>query len=116
MALYQPTNIFPSSFAGRGGGTVDALQPLTVSWQVNGNSAMTGYQIEIFQNTTVSTQVYDSGRVNISPFWGVGSTGETRYYSVDVQGPGLVNGYAPGYKLQITQYWNGGSITGQLQP
>jgi len=115
MALYQPTNIFPSSFAGRGGGTVDALQPLTVSWQVNGNSAMTGYQIEIFQNTTVSTQVYDSGRVNISPFWGVGSTGETRYYSVDVQGPGLVNGYAPGYKLQITQYWNGGSIK-QLSP
>lgn len=111
MPLYQPTNIFPSSFAGRGGGTVDASQPFAVSWQVNGNTAMTGYQIEIFQNTAASLRVYSSGRVNISPFWGVSSTGETRYYRVDIQNPGLVNGYAPGYKLQITQYWNGGSVT-----
>ena len=115
MALYQPTNIFPSSFAGRGGGTVDAARPLTVSWQVNGNSAMTGYQIEIFQNTAASAQVYSSGKVNISPFWGVSSTGQTRYYSMDIPSAGLVNGYSNGYKLQITQYWNGGSIQ-QLSP
>lgn len=115
MPLYQPTNIFPSSFAGRGGGTVDASQPLTVSWQVNGNSAMTGYQIEIFQNTTAALRVYNSGQVNITPFWGVSSTGQTQYYSVDIQNPGLVNGYAPGYKLQITQYWDGGSIP-QMSP
>lgn len=115
MALYQPTNIFPSSFAGRGGGTVDAARPLTVSWQVNGNSAMTGYQIEIFQNTAASARVYSSGKVNIPPFWGVSSTGQTQYYSVDIPSPGLVNGYSNGYKLQITQYWNGGSIQ-QLSP
>ena len=110
MALYQPTNIFPSSFAGRGGGTVDAGRPLTVSWQMNGNSAMTGYQIEIFQNTAASVRVYSSGRVNVPPFWGVSSTGQTQYYHVDIPNPGLVNGYDPGYKLQITQYWDGGSI------
>ncbi len=110
MALYQATNIFPSSFAGRGGGTVDARQPLTVSWQVNGNSAMTGYQIEIFQNTAASTRVYSSGRVDIAPFWGVDYTGKIRYFSTDIQNPGLVNGYASGYKLQITQYWDGGSV------
>lgn len=115
MPLYQPTNIFPSSFAGQGGGTVDAAEPLTVSWQVNGNSAMTGYQIEIFQNTTASTRVYSSGQVNISPFWGVSPTGEVRYYSVSIPNPNLVNGYAPGYKLQITQYWDGGSIQ-QISP
>lgn len=115
MALYQPTNIFPSSFAGRGGGTVDASQPLTVSWQVNGNSAMTGYQIDIFQNTVSSTRVYTSGVVNISPFWGVSSTGDTKYYSVTIPNPNLVNGFADGYKLQITQYWNGGSIQ-QISP
>lgn len=115
MALYQPTNIFPSSFAGRGGGTVDASKPLTVSWQVNGNSAMTGYQIDIFQNTTASTRVYTSGQVNIPPFWGVSSTGQTQYYTVTIQNPNLVNGYASGYKMQITQYWNGGSIQ-QISP
>lgn len=115
MPLYQPTNIFPSSFAGQGGGTVDASQPLTVSWQVNGSSAMTGYQIEIFQNTTASARVYNSGQVTVSPFWGVSSTGQTQYYSVTIPSPGLVNGYAPGYKLQITQFWNGGSVK-QLSP
>lgn len=115
MPLYQPTNIFPSSFAGRGGGTVDASQSLTVSWQVNGSSAMTGYQIEIFQNTGNPTRVYDSGKVDIAPFWGVSSTGETKYYSVTIADPNLVNGYENGYKLQITQYWNGGSIQ-QLSP
>ena len=115
MALYQPTNIFPSSFAGRGGGTVDASRPLTISWQVNGSSAMTGYQIEIFQNTTASKRVYSSGLVDISPFWGVSSTGEVQYYSVTVPVPDLVNGYTSGYKLQITQFWDGGSIQ-QLSP
>lgn len=115
MPLYQPTNIFPSSFAGQGGGTVDASQPLTVSWQVNGSSAMTGYQIEIFQNTTASARVYNSGQVTIPPFWGVSSTGQTQYYSVTIPSPGLTNGYAPGYKLQITQFWNGGSIQ-QISP
>lgn len=115
MALYQPTNIFPSSFAGRGGGTVDASQPLTVSWQVNGNSAMTGYQIDIFQNTVSSTRVYTSGVVNIPPFWGVSSSGKTQYYSVTIPNPNLTNGFADGYKMQITQYWNGGSIQ-QMSP
>lgn len=115
MALYQPTNIFPSSFAGRGGGTVDAEQPLTVSWQVNGNSAMTAWQVDIYQNTTASQRVYTSGKVDITPFWGVSSTGEPQYFSADIQNPGLVNGYAPGYKLEITQWWNSGSIK-QLSP
>lgn len=115
MSLYQPTNIFPSSFAGQGGGTVDASQPLTVSWQVNGNSAMTGYQIEIFQNTVSSTRVYNSGQVTIPPFWGVSSTGQTRYYSVTIPNSNLVNGFSSGYKMQITQYWDGGSIQ-QISP
>lgn len=114
MALYQPTNIFPSSFAGQGGGTVDATQPLTVSWQVNGNSAMTAWQIDIYQNTTASALVYTSGKVNISPFWGVSPMGDPQYFSTEIN-PTLVNSYEPGYKLQITQWWNGGSIQ-QLSP
>lgn len=115
MALYQPTNIFPSSFAGQGGGTVDAAQPLTVSWQVNGSSALKAYQIEIFQNTGAASRVYNSGKVNISPFWGVSATGEIQYFSVTIPNAGLVNGYANGYKMQITQFWNGGSVQ-QLSP
>lgn len=109
MPLYQPTNIFPSSFAGTGGGTVDAARPITISWQVNGNSAMTGYQIEIYENTTASTRVFNSGKVTISPFWGTNSQGEVQYFSAEIR-PSLTNGFTAGYKMRITQYWDGGSV------
>lgn len=119
MPLYQPTNIFPSSFAGVGGGVVDVTQPLTVSWQVNGSSAMTYYQIQIYENTTASALVYNSGQTAVNPpFYGVTSTGEVQYFTVTIQPSALSslsNGFSSGYKMQITQWWNGGSIQ-QLSP
>jgi hypothetical protein len=119
VALYQPTNIFPSSFAGVGGGVVDVTQPLTVSWQVNGSSAMTAYQIKIYENTTASKLVYNSDRVNLQhPFYGMTSTGDVNYFQVTIpanQLTNLSNGFSSGYKMLITQWWNGGSIQ-QLSP
>lgn len=119
MALYQPTNIFPSSFAGVGGGVVDVTQPLTVSWQVNGSSAMTAYQIKIYENTTASKLVYNSDRVNLQhPFYGMTSTGDVNYFQVTIPANRLINlsnGFSSGYKMLITQWWNGGSIQ-QLSP
>lgn len=114
MPLYQPTNIFPSSFAGVGGGVIDVTQPLTVSWQVNGSSALTSYQIQIYENTTASNLVYNSGQRAVNPpFYGVTSTGEVQYFTVPIQPSalsGLSNGFSSGYKMVITQWWNGGSI------
>ena len=119
MALYQPTNIFPSSFAGVGGGVVDVTQSLTVSWQVNGSSAMTAYQIKIYENTTASKLVYNSDRVNLQhPFYGMTSTGDVNYFQVTIPANRLINlsnGFSSGYKMLITQWWNGGSIQ-QLSP
>lgn len=119
MALYQPTNIFPSSFAGVGGGVIDVTDPLTVSWQVNGSSAMTAYRIQIYENTTASRQVYDSGQTSVSPpLYGVTSTGEVNYFQTTIPAnrlTSLSNGFASGYKMLITQWWNGGSIQ-QLSP
>lgn len=119
MALYQPTNIFPSSFAGVGGGVVDVTQSLTVSWQVNGSSAMTAYQIKIYENTTASKLVYNSDRVNLQhPFYGMTSTGDVNYFQVTIPAnrlTNLSNGFSSGYKMLITQWWNGGSIQ-QLSP
>lgn len=119
MPLYQPTNIFPSSFAGVGGGVVDVTQPLTVSWQVNGSSALTYYQIQIYENTTTSNLVYNSGQTAVNPpFYGVTSTGEVQYFTVTIQPSaltGLSNGFSSGYKMLITQWWNGGSIQ-QISP
>lgn len=119
MPLNQPTNITPSSFAGVGGGVVDVTQPLTVSWQVNGSSALTYYQIQIFQNTETATQVYDSGQTAVNPpFFGTSSKGDVQFYSVTIPASsltGMTNGYANGYKMLITQWWNGGSLA-QISP
>lgn len=119
MPLYQPTNIFPSSFAGVGGGVVDVTQPLTVSWQVNGSSAMTDFRIQIYENTTESRQVLDTGIEHLPyPHFGVNSNGEVRYFST-ILSTGLMrnmsNGFSSGYKMLITQWWNGGSIQ-QISP
>lgn len=111
MALFQPTNVTPSVFGGGDAGTVDVTKPLTVSWQVNGSSAMVAYQIQIMQNTTASTVVLNTGKVTLaSPFYGTDSKGNVNFFSVEItaaqmSSAGMTNGYSKGYKLQITQWW-----------
>lgn len=48
MALFQPSNITPSSFAGVGGGVVDTADKAKVSWQLNGSSPLVGYCIDSY--------------------------------------------------------------------
>ena len=115
--LFMPTNITPDSSWGVGNGTVDATNPLTVSWQVNGNSAMTAYQIVIYKNDAASTQLYSTGKVTSGnlPFYGTNYAGETEFFShtipaENLSASGIVNGGE--YKLIITQWWsNNQSVT-----
>lgn len=115
--LFQPTNVIPSSFAGVGGDLIDATDGMTISWQVNGTSPMTGYQIIIYRNNTTSDQLYDTGEVTLSdPFYGVDGMGNVQRFSVDISAATLsanniTNGNTDGYKFKITQFWVGGSIT-----
>lgn len=108
MALFQPTNIAPSSMGQLGNGTVDITQGLNVSWQVNGNSPMTAFQIVIYQNDTESTQVYSTGKLTDQcPFYGTDSKGQTRRFSYQIDAEELSeleNG--ENYKLIITQWWS----------
>lgn len=110
--LFQPSNISPDEINGTG--AVDISQNLIVSWQVNGDSAMTAYQIAIYQNNAASTQVYSTGKVTLSaPFWGVNYKGDTQYYTATLQssaltGAGMSNGNE--YKMLITQWWGTNSI------
>ena len=112
MALFQPTNVYPSTLSGEGAGTIDATQALTVSWQVNGNSPMVAYQVKIMQNDTDSTLKFDSGKTTLAtPFFGTNSRGEPQSFSMIISAAqlstaGIVNGYANGYKLTIKQWWN----------
>lgn len=112
MALYQPTQIVPSTLSGLGDGVIDATEDLVVSWQINGLSAMTDYQIVLYQNDAVSTQMYDTGKITLgTPVYGTDQNGNQVLFeadaitAADLSTAGIVNGYANGYKLIITQWW-----------
>lgn len=114
--LFQPTNVIPSSFAGVGGDLIDATDGMTISWQVNGTSPMTGYRIVIRLNNAASTVLYNTGQVNLSsPFYGVDGMGNIQRFSVTISAAtlssaGVTNGTETGYKFKITQYWSGGTV------
>ena len=64
--LYEPTNIIPSTMTQTG--TVAATTDnVNIQWQVNGNSAMTMFQIDIMKNNADSTPVYSTGAVTENP-------------------------------------------------
>jgi hypothetical protein len=104
--LYQPSNITPDELNGTG--TVDVTQDVAVSWEVNGNSAMTAYEIAFYQNNAASTAVWTTGKVVLgTPFWGVSYDGTQEAFSVTLSGlsgHGLSNGNE--YKMLITQWWD----------
>ena len=101
--------------SGIGAGTVDVTLGLTVSWQVNGDTPMTAYQITIYQNDTASTQKYTTGKITLSqPFQPHDKYGNPQFFSTQISAAtlstsGIVNGYANGYKLLITQWWGSGA-------
>lgn len=110
--LFQPTNITPSSFAGVGGDLVLAGHDMVVTWQVNGTSPMTAYQIVIYANNASSTQLYTTGKVTLNtPFYGVDGMGNVVPFSAtidsaDLSSAGVVSGSTTGYKYKITQWWD----------
>lgn len=108
--LYQPTNIYPSMTGAVGNGVVDVNQGLTVSWQVNGNSPMTAFQVTIYKNDSNSTQVLTTGKSTANcPFYGVDYSGEIHFFSFGFSSETLLSsGMENGadYKLVIQQWWN----------
>ncbi len=118
MALFMPTNITPSTLGALGNGTVDASQNMTVTWQVDGQNAMTAFEIKILANTAESAQLYDSGkRTDNCPFYGRNAKGDVVFFSYTITAAALAaaeitNGNS--YKLLITQWWtDADSVTQQ---
>ena len=109
MALFQPTNIYPSSLGELGNGTVDITKPLAVSWQVNGNSAMTAFSLTICKNDAASTQVYTTGKLTEGcPFYGIDYAGNTVLFTHTIPADALSGanmGNGQQYKLIIKQWW-----------
>lgn len=114
--LLQPSNITPSTFAGEGYGTVAVADPVNITWQVNGNTPMTGFQITLYENSPTSfSPVWNSSIISTgSPFYGVDEKGNPIFYSYAPNNTtwadlGLTDGNE--YKLTITQYWGGETDT-----
>ena len=114
MALYQPTNIIPSSYTK---GTVDAVNDkMEISWQVNGNSAMTAFQIDFYLNDANSTPVTSTGRLTDNcPFYGTDRFGRPEFFTWSPNANPTWNGWSNKltngneYKYKITQWYSSGS-------
>ena len=111
MALFQPTFVTPDASWGIGNGTVDLTDGLTVSWQVNGNSAMVAYQIDFYANDAASTLKHSTGKVTLgTPYYGVSAKGDPNpFFTVDFTAANMTswdmsNGNE--YKIIIKQWWD----------
>ena len=121
--LFQPTNITPDLRGSFGGGVANMIKPyLTVSWQVNGNTPMTAFEIAFYKNDGSGDQLYTTGQLTDGcPFYGFDPSGNAQLftYSIDtipLNRAGMYNGHE--YQMKITQYWgsNGESSVEQLSP
>lgn len=117
MALFQPSNIYPSSLSGLGSGVVDVNESIYISWQVNGNSAMTGFKILIQTNEEEPIDI-DEFEVDDISFYGTDADGYPIYYVYAPDGvtwasSGLVQGRE--YRMSITQKWNNNGTTEEVQ-
>ena len=120
MALFQPTNIIPSSFTV---GVVDTDKDMAqVSWQVNGNSAMTAFEIEFQQNNTDSTVIASTGKQPVAGgFFGIDRFGQPKMFTWtasnnqtwDAFNANFTNGKQ--FKFKITQYWMEGGVEKSIE-
>lgn len=114
MSLFQPTNISPSAFIGIGGGVVAQNDAVSVSWQINGTSAMTSFSIAFYLNDAAGTKVYETDQLTTGcPFYGTDQNGKPQLFSYRLPNTtwdslGFTNGNQ--YKMYITQNWDGGSV------
>lgn len=115
MNLFQASDISPDILTNTG--SVDLTRDLTVGWQINGQSPLTAYMIEIYLNDSGSTLKYSTGKVTATaPVYGRSADGSVNYFyaekipASELKAAGIVNGYVSGYKLVITQYSGSESV------
>lgn len=116
--IFEPTNIIPSALTGTG--TIASADLAQIQWQVNGNSAMTKFQIDVYQQDYASTFLCSTGMISEGcPFYGKDRRGNTVMFLYDPTNAqqsessstattwsswGLTDGNE--YKYKITQWFN----------
>lgn len=122
MALFQPTNIIPSSFTD---GVVDAVKDVAqISWQVNGNSKMTAFEINFYENDDDSSIIRGAGtgRITVNGgFLGTDRFGKLKTYTWTANGNVTWNNYNSvftndkQFKFKIKQYWQEGGAEKSIE-
>lgn len=81
-----------------------------MTWQINGTTAVTGWQYIIMQNDADSTVLYTGDWINAEYGYVLGHDKDGNPVSIsntisaaDLAAAGIVNGYANGYKLKVNQ-------------
>jgi len=116
MAIFQPSNITPSTLSGIGSGVIDVNDNVNISWQVNGNSALTGFKILIQTNGIEPVDVHEFEVTDIA-FYGTNADGTPKYYVYEPDNTtwasvGLTNGNE--YRMAITQTWSNNGTTEEV--
>ena len=113
--LFQPTSITPDHLGGIGNGIVDPALPLTVSWLVNGNSAMTAFKIDYYYNNASSTLIRSTGKLTDNcPFYGTDALGNRKFFSYEDSTTDLTT--TDEWKMVITQWWSADDYVTQSSP
>ena len=117
--LFQPTNITPDMRGPVGNGTIidysSIPETVPVSWQVNGNTPMTAFQIDFYLNDDSGTLIYSTGKQTYScPFYGMNQDGTVNMfkYTVAAFGPFPTEETimsAGAGRMIITQWWGDGA-------
>lgn len=122
--LFQPTNITPDTRGSFGNGIVEiditviigdeeTVLPdfVDVSWQVNGNTAMTAFQIDFTDMS--GNALYSTGKLTGGcPFYGTNANGETQRFSFRIDLSEEANPFvrqASEGLMRITQWWGSGA-------
>ncbi len=111
MALYQPTYMIPSSYTNTEK-TVDVNDRMEISWQVNGNSPLTAFQIEFTSLQGSITTSINTEKIPVVPnFYGTDRFGRPQFFTWNANdtwnnfNSGFTNGNE--YKYKITQWYGG---------
>lgn len=111
MPIFEPTQIVPSSFTTSE--TIAVADNVSIQWQINGNSALTAFQIDMYQNTATSEFIYSTGKIGTGyglPFNGIDRYGRKQYFSYAPEqnwaawsNNAMTDGNS--YKYKITQWF-----------
>lgn len=117
LQLFQPTNIYPDVRGSFGNGVV--VNPLMVlmeppvihvSWQVNGNTPMTAFQLDFYKNDGSGDFIWSTGKLTDGcPFYSVDQNGNPILFTYVLTTTNDDIGTYDEAQMKITQWWGSDS-------